>query len=234
MGNAMRRSLFQFLLVGCLTACQLQASEAPSTTQPPDQSKIAALQTEFEQEMKAQLAQKNLDDYSFKELSDIALQASKKVYGAHPQLMKQKALFDLQQMPALEAQILSSYQVKESLSIRDLEKEMSGFSQANSGQVLDNFLPLFYGRTPGDVALRLKQMIYARHIGPQQLGQRAIISQFIPDRTYYIQASDPPQLVVKTFEEDIFLMTVQVTEAGLIKPLQIDWMQPKGASQKAS
>lgn len=234
MGNAMRRSLFQFLLVGCLTACQLQASEAPSTTQPPDQSKIAALQTEFEQEMKAQLAQKNLDDYSFKELSDIALQASKKVYGAHPQLMKQKALFDLQQMPALETQILSSYQVKESLNIRDLEKEMSGFSQANSGQVLDNFLPLFYGRTPGDVALRLKQMIYARHIGPKQLGQRAIISQFIPDRTYYIQASDPPQLVVKTFEEDIFLMTVQVTEAGLIKPLQIDWMQPKGASQKAS
>lgn len=231
MGDAMRRSLFQFLLVGlCLTACQLQASEAPSTTQPPDQSKIAALQTEFEQEMKTQLAQKNLDDYSFKELSDIALQASKKVYGAHPQLMKQKALFDLQQMPALEAQILSSYQVKESLNIRDLEKEMSGFSQANSGQVLDNFLPLFYGRTPGDVALRLKRMIYARHIGPQQLGQRAIISQFIPDRTYRIQASDPPQLVVKTFEEDIFLMTVQVTEAGLIKPLQIDWMQPKGAS----
>lgn len=231
----MQRSLFQFLLVGlCLTACQLQASEVPSTTQPPNQSKIAALQTEFEQEMKTQLAQKNIDDYSFQELSDIALEASKKVYGAHPQLMKQKAVFELQQMPALDPQILSSYQVKESLNIRGLEKELSGFSQAQSGQILEDFLPLFYGRTPGDVALRLKQMIYTRRMGPKQLGQRAIISQFVPDKTYRIQASNPPQLAVTTFEEDIFVMTVQVTESGLLKPLQVDWMQPKDATQKSS
>lgn len=231
----MQRSWVQFLLVGlCLTACHLQASEVPSATQPPDQSKITALQTEFEQEMKAQLAQKNLDDYSFEELSDIALNASKQVYGAHPQLMKQKALFELQQMPTLDAQILSSYEVKESLNIRDLEKEMSGFSQAQSGQVLEDVLPLFYGRTPGDVALKLKQMIYVRHSGPKQVGQRAIISQFIPDKTYRIQASTPPQLAVQTFEEDLFLMTIQVTESGLLKPLQVDWMQPKGATQKSS
>ncbi|KAI9131360.1 hypothetical protein [Acaryochloris sp. CCMEE 5410] len=231
--GAMQRLWFQFLLVGlCLTACQLQASELPATTQPPDQGKITALQTEFEQEMKMQLAQKDLDDYSFTELSDIALSAAKKVYGANPQLMKQKALFDLQQMTVLDAQILSGYQVKESLNIRDLEKGISGFSPAKSEQVLEDFLPLFYGKTPGDVALRLKQMIYLRHTGPKQVGQRAIISQFIPDRTYRIQASDPPQLAVKTFEEDIFVMTVQVTESGLIKPLQVNWMQPKEVSQK--
>lgn len=93
----MRNSLFKLLLVGlCLTAYQLQASTAPSSTSPPDQDKIAALQTKFEQEMKAKLAQKNIDDYSFNEISEIALKASQKVDGHHPQLMKQQVLFDLQ------------------------------------------------------------------------------------------------------------------------------------------
>lgn len=230
----MKSALLQLVLIGCcLSACQLQAREV-SSSPPPEQSRTEALQTEFEQEMKTQLAQKNIDDYSFNEISDIALKASKKVYGAHPQLMKQKALFDLERLPQLDSQVLGGYRVKETLTLSELQREMFRFSSPKAEENYEDFLPLFYGRKPEQIAMVLKQMIHARHIGPKQLGQRAMITQFIPDKTYQIKASDPPQLAVKTFNDHLFLVTVQVTEAGLLKPLKVEWMQPKKTNTQSS
>lgn len=57
-----------------------------------------------------------------------------------------------------------------------------------------------------------------------------MISQFMPDKTYRMQVSQQPQLVVKTFEDDLFVITVQVTESGLLKPLKVEWMQPQTAA----
>lgn len=224
----MGSQLFKFLLVGCcLTACQLQASQVPSTSSPPEQGKIEALQTEFEQEMKTQLAQKNLDDYSLNEISDIALKASKKVYGAHPQLMKQKVLFDLHQLPELDSQVLSDYQVRESLNLREILKVMSSSANGRAKGNDDNFLSLFYGRKPEFMAYAIKNVLFARHIGAKEFGQRTMISQFLPDKIYRMGTNDSPQLAVKTFEDDLFLITVRMTESGLLKPLQVEWMQPK-------
>ncbi len=229
----MRNSLFKLLLVGlCLTACQLQASTAPSSTSPPDQDKIAALQTKFEQEMKAKLAQKNIDDYSFNEISEIALKASQKVYGAHPQLMKQQVLFDLQQLPTLDDKVLSDYEVKESLNLRAILKAISSVSNLRSEVNDGDYLPLFYGRKPRYIAQAVKNILFARHLGAKQLGQRTMISQFMPDKIYYLQADDQSRLVVQTFEDDIVMITVRVTESGLLKPLRAEWMQPKNAKNR--
>lgn len=221
----MRNVFFQLLLLGCcLSTGSLQARESS----PPDEAQIQALQTEFEQEMKTQLHQKNIDDYSFDEISDIAAQASKKVYGAHPQLMKKKVLFDLQQLSVFDPQGLSNYQVKESLALNDLQQEMVGQSKSISSY--KDVLPLFYGRKPEYVAQILKRFLYARHSDFKQFGQRAMIAQFMPDKTYRMQASKQPQLVVKTFDDDLFVITVQVTESGLLEPLQVEWMQPQTAA----
>lgn len=217
-------SLVQLLLIGCcLSGCQLRANESSRS----EQSNIEVLQLEFEQEMKTQLAQKNIDDYSFDEISDIALNTSQKVYGAHPQRMKQKVLFDLQQLPELDAQILSKYRTKESLNLNEIFKTMSGFSKLNTKESDDHLLPLFYGRKPEFIAYTVKTALLARFLGAKQFGQRAMISQFLPDKTYRRQTSSQSQLVVKTFEDDLFLISIQVTKAGLLKPLKVDWMQLK-------
>lgn len=139
----MRILLCKLLLLGCcLSACQLQASEVRPSSSPPNEAQIQALQTEFEQEMKTQLAQKSIDDYSFNEISDIAAKASQKIYGAHPQLMKQKVLFDLQQLSVFDPQKLSKYQVKASMALTELQNEIMGRSKPFSSY--DDFMPLFY------------------------------------------------------------------------------------------
>lgn len=234
----MRRILLlHFSCIGLwLTSCQVQALPTSAHLSPPDQSKIAALQAEFEQEMTKKLAQKGLDNYNLDEISEIALKTSQKVYGAHPKLMKQKILFELQQLPQLDAKRLSNYQVKESLNLNQLRKGVSPLFKP-TGQGLEQYealLPLFYGKQPEKIAQMMKQVLYSRHLSPKQLGQRTIIAQFMPDKTFRIKASNPPQIVVKTFDDNLFLVEVQVTEAGLLKPLQVKWMQRKEASLKSS
>jgi|GEM_PF-6515479 len=220
----MRGSLLKLLLIGCcLSGCQLRANESSRS----EQGNIEVLQLKFEQEMKTQLAQKNIDDYSFDEISDIALNASQKVYGAHPQQMKQKVLFDLQQLPELDAQTLSKYQTKESLDFNEIFQTMSGFPKSQTKDSDDHFLPLFYGRKPEFIAHTVKNALLARYLGAKQFGQRTMISQFLPDKTYRRLTNTQSQLVVKTFEDDLFLISVRVTESGLLKPLQVDWMQLK-------
>ncbi|WP_299404959.1 hypothetical protein [Acaryochloris sp. IP29b_bin.148] len=231
----MRSKLVQCLLMGCcLTACQLQASQVSSSSSPPEQGKIEALQAKFEQEMKAQLAQKALADHSMSEISDIALKASQKVYGAHPQLMKQQVLFDLQQLPTLDTKTLSDYQAKESLDLRDILKAMSSSSNVRPEANDEDYLSLFYGRKPEFIAHAVKNILWTRHLGAKAFGQRAIISQFLPDKVYRMESNDAPQLVVQTFEDDLFVITVQVTESGLLKPLNVEWMQPENAQDKTT
>ena len=226
----MKTFFLKLLLVGCcLTAYPLQAREASSPSSTANESKIEALQAEFEQEMKAQLAQKNIEDYSFKEISDIALQASKKVYGIHPQLMKQQTLSDLQQLPSLDSRVLSNYEVKEALNLNDLSKEITGLSDSGTGRAYDDLLPIFYNKKPEYIAYMLKNMMLTQHLGAQQFSQRAMISQFMPDKTYRIRIGEQPKLAVKTFEDDLFITDLLLTEAGLLKPLKIEWLQLKTA-----
>lgn len=229
----MRIWLLKLSVVGlCFVSCPSQAREISSPASPPDQSKIEALRTEFEQEMKQQLAQKEMDDYSFDEISDAALKAAKKVYGAHPQLMKQQVLFDLQQLPVLEGQIWSNYRVKEFLNLGEVLKAIANGSTLRVEANNRDYLPLFYGRKPEYIAQAVKNILFARHLSARQFGQRTLISQFMPDRTYHMKVGNQSRLVVKTFEDDIIMITVQVTESGLLKPLQVEWLQPKDAQKQ--
>ncbi len=218
-----------------MASCQLQAQPISTHLSPADQRKLTALQTQFEQEMKKQLAQKEIDDYSFDEISDIALNASKNVYGAHPKLMKQKVLFELQQLPLLEEKTLSNYQVKESLNLIQLQTELSPWlkPEGQGGERYEDWLPLFYSKTPEQIALMMKHMLYARNISPKQLGQRAIITQFMPDQTFQIKASTPPQIALKTFDDNLFLVQVQITESGILKPQKVEWLQSKAINSKS-
>ncbi|NJK41379.1 MAG: hypothetical protein HC934_08535 [Acaryochloridaceae cyanobacterium SU_2_1] len=222
----MRRTLLKLLVIGCcLSACELRANEITPPL-PPEQSQIEALQLKFEQEMKAELARKSIDNYSFNEIAEIASKVNQKVYGPYPQLMKQKVLFDIQQLPELDSQVLSNYQAKESLNVAELLKGSPPLPNPQA-KGKEDLLSIFYGRKPASVANNVKSILWARYMSAKHLGQRAIISSFLPDKTYRMQSNGQLKLVVKTFEDDLFVISVQVSELGLLKPLKADWMQLK-------
>ena len=215
----MRRIITQFCLLGII----LSAPPAFGRDSFPEQKQLALLKEKYEHEFKTQLATKPIEERSLSEIYAIALHASQKAYGEHPELMRQKVLHDLEQIPHFKAKQLNSYELAQSYNLLEIFKTKS---HSKIGKTQADILAVFYGRKPEAIAQTFKNMILAKTWSAKQFGQWSAVSRFLPDKTYQMKNGKISQLIIRSYNNDLFVFKFDVTETGLIKPLTMDWMKP--------
>lgn len=214
-----KRIITQFCLLGIF----LTATPAMGRERFPDHKRIALLEEKYELEFKTQLASKPIEERSLNEIYTIALQASQKAYGDHPDLMRRKVLYDLEQIPKFQSKRLKNYRTEQSFNLLEVFKTRK---PSSIGSTQADILSVFYGRRPEAIAQTFKNMVLARTWTAKQLGHWSTVSRFLPDKTYRMKKGDISQLVIHSYDNNLFVFNFDVTETGLIKPLTMEWMKP--------
>ena len=183
----------------------------------PDLSQWPALENQYRSELAETFAQKPIEEWGFDEIQLVAAKVAEQVYGKEPELVRAKMLADLALIPLWQGEALSTYQERETLKVAELELMLKS-----------NELPweLFYGKPPQELARVMKTMLFSTAVEVKHLGQVTLMTQFIPDRMYRLPDVDR-QLVMESYNDHLFVMTFDLSESGLLTPIEVQWLEPQ-------
>ncbi len=184
------------------------------------------LNMQFKREFKAQLNSKSFDELNSHEVAKLASSAAKKVYGPHPELMRQKLLNDLQNIPIMDQSVFATYSLEESLDFKDFFEAKAFLGLLNDSEQ-EGLLPIFYTKQPEKIALMIKGIMVGRSSSPTQIGEWAMVAQFLPDKVLKLEESPEPTLVVQSHNDVLFVMKFKILDAGLLSPISIQKMKSK-------
>jgi hypothetical protein len=178
---------------------------------------IENLQAEFEKRV---LAGVKLDgDRNPQEIMMAASRIARDVFGKHPEVLHTRAKELLRKLPALQPNALAGYVEKHNATI------------APGLLAADETVFLAYGWQPERVAAVAKNIVLARNMSVQQTGQRALLTQFVPDKVYLLPDRKVTTLAVKSLR-DFILVELRLENSGVFVPVSVTWMVEKTPEQQ--
>ena len=184
------------------------------------QSKLTfeSVQQEFRQKVLSLLAD---EDASVADLQGKIAKFAVETFGAHPDLMRNETEKRFKALPQFPAAKLTSY------------VEHKSWDQFPLIPVETGWPWLMFGWNPEKLADWMKKTILAHQLGPQGYGRLAFLNSFCVDKVYRHGKGKFPDLVVDSLG-DLFVIKVEMTKAGVCKPVSAKWMKKNTEQKKAT
>ena len=174
-----------------------------------------SIQDEFRQKVISLLSE---EDISVTDLQNKIADIASATFGSHPDLMKKKAANRYKSLPQFPAASLIDFVEHESSEQFPLPPGETGLAW------------VAFGWEPEKLAHAAKQAILSRTLTPEEFGRRAFVNACCPDKVFRLGEREYPDLVVDSLG-DLFLIKVEMTEAGVCKPVSVKWIKKKERSE---
>ena len=176
-----------------------------------DEPTFDSVQSEFQRKAVLLLSQ---DDVSDADFNTRIVKLAEETFGAHPDAMRKETARRFKILPQFHAMNLTQFTEYKSWDLRSLPP-------------MENGLIWFaYGCDPEHLAEWAKRTFLARQLEAQELARRALLKTCCPDKVYRLGKGEIPDLVVESLG-DLFVIEVEMTDAGVCKPLSVKWMKKK-------
>jgi hypothetical protein len=176
-----------------------------------DEVTFESLQQAFRKQVLSLVSQTNA---SAMELQSELAAFAQQTFGVHPGIMRKEAEKRFADLPVFPARKLESYD------------EHMMWDQFPLPSTETGLMWLMFGWDPERLADTGKKHLLARHLSTAELGRLAILNAYCPDRTYRMDKSKYPDLVVESLG-DLFIVHVEMTNAGACKPVWVKWLKKK-------
>jgi hypothetical protein len=170
-----------------------------------------SVQKEFQEKALSLLSE---EDASVTDLQTKIAKFADETFGAHPDLMKQEAEQRFRSLPQFPAKNLSAY------------VEHKSWDQFPLPPLESGWVWLMFGWDPDKLADSAKKTILSRQLGPEGYGRLALLNVCCPDKVYRLGEGTFPDLVVDSLG-DLFVIKVEMTDAGVCKPTSVKWMKKR-------
>jgi len=170
-----------------------------------------SVQKEFQAKALSLLAE---EDASVNDLQTKIAKFADETFGAHPDLMSKEAERRFKSLPQFATTDLKSY------------VEHKSWDQFPLPPLESGWMWLMFGWDPEKLADSAKKTILSRQLGPEGFGRLALLNVCCPDKVYRLGKGKFPDLVVDSLG-DLFVIKVEMTDAGVCKPTSVRWMKKK-------
>lgn len=174
-----------------------------------------SVQKEFQQRTLPLLSEKHIS------ITDLQAQIAKfanETFGAHPNLMRKEAEHRFKALPEFPATNLAAY------------IEYTSWGEFPLPTLESGWVWFMFGWDPEKLAVWAKKTSLSRQLDPYGLCARGLINACCPDKLYRHGKGQFPDLVVDSLG-DLFVIKVEMTEAGVCKPTSVKWMKKKNPEQ---
>ena len=189
-------------LIAILVASPLFASEIT----------FESVQKEFQQKVGSLASQ---EDLSVTDLQSKIAKFAEETLGSHPDVMRKETESRLKSLPHFPSTNMTDFVEHKSWDTSSLHSSEEGL------------MWLTFGWDPVKLAAAAKRMILAREIGPEGFGRLALLNAWCPDKVYRHGTGAVPDLVVDSLG-DLFVVKVEMTEAGVCRPVSVRWLKRRG------
>jgi len=191
------------IIIACLLTSAALADEPTfESVQEEFRQKAVSILSESEEASPTDIAAK------IAEISEIA----NATFGAHPDLMKKEAANRFKNLPVFPASRLDDF-------VEHKSSKQFPILQSDAGLVWATL-----AWEPAQLAYIAKTSVLYRTLKIDHFGSRGLANSYCPDKIYRLGEGEYPDLVVDSLG-DLFLVDVEMTEAGYCKPVSVKWMK---------
>lgn len=168
-----------------------------------------SVQEEFRQKAVSLLAEEGVSAKEFQtKISEIA----NATFGSNSALMKKEVAKRFKRLPVFSETNLAEFAEHKSLN------------QFSLPPTNDGLLWVTFGWEPARLADVAKKAILSRTLTPEQYSRLEFVAACCPDKIYRLGEGEYLDLVVDSLG-DLFVIKVEMTEAGFCKPISVRWMK---------
>ena len=176
-----------------------------------DEPTFESVQEEFRQKAISLLSDREMSTTEFQsKLAEIA----NATFGSHPEVMKKEAANRYKSLPQFPAASLTEFVEHKSWEQFPMPPAELGLAWVTFGWEAEKLADL------------VKKNILSRTLTPEEFGRRAFVNACCPDKIYRLGEGEYPNLVLDSLG-DLFVIEVEMTEAGVCKPVSVKWMNKK-------
>lgn len=182
-----------------------------------DEPTFEDLKAQFQAEV---IAMASDGDVNLVNIETRLMELARRVYGPHPDVLKQEALRLYDALPQFDAESLDGYLVVERAD--DIVFPVEGG--------MDNIASymLVIGWDPNRNGSYMKTLFLSRRMSTQDFGKRSMLTGLCPDRIYKFPDGEKKRIVVESLGE-YFIIDASLSDAGVFMPQALTWMKRKPA-----